>query len=97
VTYLVQQELYHTDGAAPAFVTTASDVVKVGLDNPDGTLLLAPLREDAVYRVYGRARSVRMVEFVVSGGQRPVMHFLTNSTRRRRQVRDHALARAGDR
>jgi hypothetical protein len=76
VTYLTQHELYRTDGDAPAFVATASDVVKVGLDNPDGALLAAPLHDDGVYRVYGRAAAIRMVEFVVSGGARPVMHFL---------------------
>ena len=69
VTYLTQHELYRTDGDAPAFVATASDVVKGGLDNPDGALLAAPLHDDGVYRVYGRAAAIRMVEFVVSGGR----------------------------
>ena len=73
---LMVGELYETDARAPAFTLTASDVVKWGLDNPDATLLSAPLSDDGVFRVYGSARSVRMVEFVISNSGRPVIRQL---------------------
>ncbi len=76
VSHLLAGELYATDAENPAFTVTASDVVKVGMDNPDATLLHAPISDDGVFRVYGTVRSIRMLEFVVSGGPRPAMYQL---------------------
>ncbi len=77
LTYnLLQGELYATDAAHPAFTVTASDVIKVGMDNPDATLLHAPISGDGVFRVYGTVYSIRMLEFVVSGGGRPMTYYL---------------------
>ena len=69
-------ELYRTDARAPGLPATASDVVKVGMDNPDGALLPAPISDDGVFRVFGAVGSIRMLEFVVSGGGRPIMRNL---------------------
>jgi hypothetical protein len=73
---LVEGELYRTDGLNPAFLRSQSDVVKVGMDNPDGALMRAPLSDDGIFRIYGVVRSVRMMEFVITGGGRPVMRYL---------------------
>lgn len=73
---LVERELYRTDAANPAFLRAQSDVVKVGMDNPDATLLSAPLCDDGVFRIYGRVGPLRMLELVVMGAARPVMHYL---------------------
>jgi hypothetical protein len=50
--------------------------VKWGLDKPDATLLNAPLSDDGIFRLYGSARSARMVEFVISASGRPVIRQL---------------------
>jgi hypothetical protein len=81
VDSLVREELYRTDAARPAFVAAQSDVIKVGLDNPDAALMSAPISDDGVYRIYGTAAAIRMVEFVISGGTAPVMHFLDEFAR----------------
>ncbi len=73
---LVERELYTTDAAFPAFLRVQSDVVKVGMDNPDGALMAAPISDDGVFRIYGTVRSIRLLELVISGASRPVMHYL---------------------
>ncbi len=73
---LVEQELYRTDASRPAFLRIQSDVVKVGMDNPDGALMSAPVCDDGVFRIYGEVQSVRLLEFVITGGGRPVMRYL---------------------
>jgi hypothetical protein len=73
---LVEQELYRTDAANPAFLRVQTDVVKVGMDNPDGALISAPISDDGVFRVYGVVGSIRMLEFVISGQGRPVIRHL---------------------
>ena len=69
-------ELHRTDADAPAFTVTASDVAKHAMDNPDATLISAPLSGDGTFRVYGTVRSIRMLELVVYGGGPPTMHYL---------------------
>jgi hypothetical protein len=73
---LVEAELYRTDARRPAFLRAQSDVVKVGMDNPDGALISAPLSDDGVFRIYGRVGPIRMLEFVIHGGGPPMMHYL---------------------
>ncbi|HUJ67700.1 MAG TPA: hypothetical protein VLX59_19300, partial [Acidimicrobiales bacterium] len=73
---LVEGELYRTDARRPAFLRAQSDVVKVGMDNPDGALISAPLSDDGVFRIYGRVGPIRMLEFVIHGGGPPMMHYL---------------------
>ncbi len=73
---LVERELYRTDASKPAFLRAQSDVVKVGMDNPDGALISAPLSDDGTFRIYGTVGPIRMLEFVLSGHGRPVMHYL---------------------
>ncbi len=73
---LVEQELYRTDAANPAFVRVQTDVVKVGMDNPDGALISAPISDQGVFRIYGVVGSIRMLEFVISGQGRPLIRYL---------------------
>ncbi len=73
---LVEAELYRTDAANPAFLRVQTDVVKVGMDNPDGALMSAPIDDEGVFRIYGVIGSIRMLEFVVSGKGRPLMRYL---------------------
>jgi hypothetical protein len=73
---LLERELYRTDADNPAFLRVQTDVIKVGMDNPDGALMSAPLSDDGLFRIYGVIRSIRMLEFVISGAGRPVMHHL---------------------
>jgi len=73
---LVERELYRTDANQPAFLRVQTDVVKVGMDNPDGALMTAPLSDDGVFRIFGVVGSIRMLEFVVSGRSRPIMRNL---------------------
>ena len=42
LTSLVERELYRTDASNPAFLRAQTDVVKVGMDNPDASLISAP-------------------------------------------------------
>ncbi len=76
LTSLVERELYRTDASNPAFLRAQTDVVKVGMDNPDASLISAPLSDDGVFRIYGVVGPIRMLEFVVSGKGRPRMHYL---------------------
>ena len=73
---LVEQELYRTDAANPAFIRVQTDVVKVGMDNPDGALISAPISDEGVFRIYGVVGSIRMLEFVISGQGRPLIRYL---------------------
>jgi hypothetical protein len=73
---LVERELYRTDASSPAFLRVQTDVIKVAMDNPDGALLSAPISDDGVFRIYGVARSIRMMEFVISGGGSLVIRYL---------------------
>jgi len=73
---LLERELYRTDAGNPAFLRVQTDVIKVGMDNPDAALISAPLSDDGIFRIYGVIRSIRMIEFVISGRARPVMHHL---------------------
>jgi hypothetical protein len=73
---LLERELYRTDADNPAFLRVQTDVIKVGMDNPDAALISAPLNDEGVFRIYGVIRSIRMIEFVLSGGGRPEMHYL---------------------
>jgi hypothetical protein len=73
---LVERELYRTDASNPAFLRVQTDVIKMGMDNPDGALMSAPVSDDGVFRIYGVVRSIRMMEFVLSGGGGHVMRYL---------------------
>ncbi len=73
---LIERELYRTDASKPAFLRSQSDVIKLGGDNPDGALMSAPISDDGVFRIYGVVRSIRMMEFVISGGGGHVMRYL---------------------
>jgi hypothetical protein len=73
---LVERELYRTDAASPAFVRAQTDVVKVGMDNPDAALMSAPLSDDGTFEIYGVVGQIRLLELVISGGGRPEMHYL---------------------
>jgi hypothetical protein len=73
---LVERELYRTDASKPAFLRAQSDVVKVGMDNPDAALMAAPISDDGVFRIFGVVGSIRMLEFVISGQGRPLMRNL---------------------
>lgn len=73
---LVERELYRTDAASPAFVRAQTDVVKVGMDNPDAALMSAPLSDDGTFEIYGTVGRIRLLELVITGGGRPEMHYL---------------------
>jgi hypothetical protein len=73
---LLERELYRTDADNPAFLRVQTDVIKVGMDNPDAALISAPLSDEGTFRIFGVIRSIRMIEFVISGGGRPVMYHL---------------------
>lgn len=73
---LVERELYRTDASKPAFLRVQTDVVKVAMDNPDASLMSAPLSDDGVFLIYGALGSARRLEFVITGSGRPVMHYL---------------------
>src|SRR5262249_7919585 len=52
--------LYDAGPEQPAFVRVMDDVVKFGLDAPDGiNSYSATVRDDLTYRIWGRAGSVR--------------------------------------
>jgi hypothetical protein len=60
--------LYGAGPESPAFVRGMDDVLKAGLDNPDGiNSFLAEIRDDRTYRLFGVAGTERYVEFVQSG------------------------------
>ena len=62
--------LYNCGPELPAFVLGMDDVIKVGLDNPDGINSKgAQIRDDLTYRLYGRAGGERYVEFVQGGSK----------------------------
>jgi len=62
--------LYACTPDAPAFVRGMDDIVKVGLDNPDGiNSTSAQVSERFVYRLFGTAGKERYVEFVQSGAK----------------------------
>jgi Protein of unknown function (DUF1214) len=68
VTMRLNSTLYAAGPESPAFVRGMDDVLKVGLDNPDGiNSFLAEIRDDRTYRIFGVAGTERYVEFVQSG------------------------------
>jgi hypothetical protein len=68
VTLRLHSALYGSGPDAPAFVRGLDDVVKVGLDNPDGiNSYLAEVADDRTYRIFGVAGQERYVEFVQTG------------------------------
>jgi hypothetical protein len=68
VTMRLNSVLYASGPESPAFVRGMDDVLKVGLDNPDGiNSFLAEIRDDRIYRVFGIAGTEHYVEFVQSG------------------------------
>jgi len=68
VTMRLNSILYASGPETPAFVRGMDDVLKVGLDNPDGiNSFLAEIRDDRTYRIFGVAGTERYVEFVQSG------------------------------
>jgi hypothetical protein len=73
---LVERELYRTDASKPAFLRVQTDVVKVAMDNPDASLMSAPISDHGVFLIYGALGSARLLEFVITGSGRPVMHYL---------------------
>src|SRR5882762_6414876 len=67
VTLRLHSVLYASGPVSPAFVRSLDDVIKVGLDNPDGSNpLLAEIRDDRTYRIFGVPGTERYVEFVQS-------------------------------
>ncbi len=74
----LRKVLYHCGPELPAFTFGMDDVIKWGLDNPDGVnSKSAEIRDDLTYRLYGRAGGERYVEFVQSGpGGTLSNHFL---------------------
>ena len=64
----------HDDPDYPVFGRMIDYARPWGLDNPDCAYLYAPLRGDAVYRVWGRRGSARHIEFQVNWG-----HFANGS------------------
>jgi Protein of unknown function (DUF1214) len=73
---LLEGELYRTDATSPAFLRVQTDVVKVGMDNPDAALMSAPLSDDGTFEIYGTVGRIRLLELMISGGGRPEMHYL---------------------
>ena len=68
LTVRLNKLLYRCGPEMPAFVRSMDDVLKYGLDNPDGVnSKSAHIRDDHTYRLYGRAGGERYVEFVQSG------------------------------
>jgi hypothetical protein len=68
LTLRLHSALYGSGPEAPAFVRGLDDVVKVGLDNPDGiNSYLAEVADDRTYRIFGVAGQERYVEFVQTG------------------------------
>jgi hypothetical protein len=68
LTMRLNSILYAAGPEAPAFVRGMDDVLKAGLDNPDGiNSFLAEIRDDRTYRLFGVAGTERYVEFVQSG------------------------------
>lgn len=78
LTMRLQRLLYRTGPEQPAFNRLMDDVLKFGLDNPDGVnSKTAEIRDDLTYRLYGRAGGERYVEFVQSGDRGTLSnHFL---------------------
>jgi Protein of unknown function (DUF1214) len=80
LTMRLQRLLYRTGPEQPAFTRQMDDVLKFGLDNPDGiNSKSAEIRDDLSYRIYGRAGGERYVEFVLSGDRGTLSnHFLAD-------------------
>jgi hypothetical protein len=78
LTVRLRKVLYACGPEAPAFVGGMDDVIKFGLDNPDGiNSKSAEIRDDLTYRLYGRAGGERYVEFIQSGERGTLSnHFL---------------------
>ena len=78
LTMRLQRLLYRSGPEQPAFNRLMDDVLKFGLDNPDGVnSKTTEIRDDLTYRLYGRDGGERYVEFVVSGEQGTLSnHFL---------------------
>lgn len=76
----LQKLLYRTGPEQPAFTRQMDDIVKFGLDNPDGiNSKSAEIRDDLRYRLYGRAGGERYVELVQSGDRGTLSnHFLAD-------------------
>ena len=68
LTIRLHKLLYQCGPEQPAFLRLMDDVLKFGLDNPDGVnSKTCDVRDDLTYRLYGRAGGERYVEFVQSG------------------------------
>lgn len=68
LTARLNKLLYSCGPELPAFVLGMDDIIKVGLDNPDGVnSKSAQIRDDLTYRLYGKAGGERYVEFVQGG------------------------------
>lgn len=78
LTMRLQRLLYRTGPEQPAFIRLMDDILKFGLDNPDGVnSKSAEVRDDLTYRLFGRAGGERYVEFVLSGERGTLSnHFL---------------------
>jgi hypothetical protein len=78
VALRLKRMLYTCGPEQPAFVMAMDDILKFGLDNPDGTnSKSAEIRDDLTYRLYGRYGGERYVEFVQSGERGTLAnHFL---------------------
>jgi hypothetical protein len=64
----LQQVLYRCQPELPAFVRGMDDVIKWGLDNPDGVnSWAAQIADRHTYRIYGRFGGERFVQFVLTG------------------------------
>lgn len=68
LTIRLHKLLYHCGPEQPSFLRLMDDVLKFGLDNPDGVnSKTAELRDDLSYRIYGKAGGERYVEFIQTG------------------------------
>ncbi len=57
-----------SDASAPAFRRTASETIKMGMDNPDNVYLNAPVRGSYEYRIRGKRGSVHYLGFGSQAG-----------------------------
>jgi hypothetical protein len=78
LTLRLNRVLYACGPEQPAFVRAMDDILKFGLDNPDGiNSKSAEIRDDLTYRLYGRYGGERYVELIQSGeGGTLSNHFL---------------------
>lgn len=80
LTIRLHKLLYQTSPENPAFLRLMDDVLKFGLDNPDGVnSKTCDLSDAYTYRLYGRAGGERFVEFIQSGANGTLSnHFLND-------------------